>query len=542
MKNKTELKFILKNTKRYFPLILVRTLLSSMTALLLFSFSVVSGHVLDIATKSAEGNINTYIAVLFSAILLYLICYGGGTHLATRIEVKVKNRLQRKLFRDYCNKRYDFDNDRHTGDVLNRFTEDINSVTHGVTSIVPSLVSFVVRISVGFFALIYMSPSLALVFILCGIIFPAVGRLISKRYKYLHKKTLESGGVVRSLLQESFANIPVIKSFSAESVMEDKLRGAQKEFYKFSVKRSLLNVFTHIGLLSFFTVGYYLALVWGAGQIAAGVMTYGSLLATLQIMNHLRQPLQGISGILPAYYSMIASAERLCELNSTETEPEALSGEALCSAKERFSSIEADSLSFSYSDREVFDNISFKIKRGEIVALTGRSGVGKTTLFRLLLGLLETDGGSLTINGDEKITPAHRSLFALVPQGSMILSGTIRENIAFADSSADDERIEEAARKAGVTEFTDSLPDGLDTHLSERGAGLSEGQIQRIAIARALLLDAPILLLDESSSALDENTEKELLSRLCELEDKTILFITHRESVLSVCDKQINFE
>ena len=237
---------------------------------------------------------------------------------------------------------------------------------------------------------------------------------------------------------------------------------------------------------------------------------------------------------------MIASAERLCEIDSRENEPKSLCGKELLAFKQSFKSINAKNLCFSYSDRTVFEGTDFTIERGDTVAITGRSGIGKTTLFRLLLGLIEAESGSLTFNGTENITSAHRSMFAFVPQGNMILSGTIRENIAFACTDADDEKIEKAAKAAGIYDFIKELPKGFDTPLSERGAGLSEGQIQRIAIARALVFDAPILLLDECSSALDEETEKELLESLAKLEDKTILFITHRENVLSICNKQLN--
>ncbi len=540
MKNKAELNFIYKNAGRFLPAIILRSLIACASSLSLLSFALFSGRVLDIATGAQKGNSSLYIALLFVSIGLYIALIALGSHLSVRIDGKVRIAFQKKLFRSVCTKHSDFEEELHSGDMLNRFTEDVGSVTAGVTGIIPSVVSFVSKIAVGLGAMLVMSPSFSLIFIGAGILFPLLGRLVSQKFKYLHKQMHHSAGVTRSFLQECFANMTVIKSFSAADSMEERLGEYQEVNFGYKIKRNLLHIVTHTGIYSVFTIAYYIALVWGASQISLGLMTYGTLMAMLQIMNQLRHPLQSISGIVPSYLSMIASAERLMDIEGRPEEPSVLSGEELDRFKEEFSSIEAKDICFSYKNKNIFNKASFTINKGDTVAITGRSGMGKTTLFRLLLSLIEIDSGSLAFNGAEPITAAHRSMFAFVPQGNMILSGTIRENIAFAHRDIDDSVIENAAKAAGIFDYITSLPKGFDTLLSERGAGLSEGQIQRIAIARALVTDAPILLLDECSSALDEKTEKDLLERLQRMTDKTIIFITHRKKVLSICNKQID--
>ena len=539
MRNKTELTYIYKNTKQFFPIIIFRSLLSCFGAVLLFSFSILSGRVLDIAMGEKEGNITLFTCLLFAAIATYVFFTGFGNHLNTKITARISHCLQRRLFSAICTKKMDKTGGLHSGDILTRFTEDVNAVTRGVSTIIPSVVSFISKIIAGFSSLFILNPMLGLIFLVCGLIFPAISRLVSNKYKYLHKETSRTEGVSRSFLQECFANMTVIKSFSATLDMENRLSKLQKDNFSFVAKRSILSVITHIGLYAVFTVGYYIALVWGAGQLASGLLTYGTLMATLQIMSHLRQPLQGITGVIPTYLSMVASAERICETLEKEDEPPLLSEPEITKLKADFKSLDIKNLTFGYSEKAIFNNANFSVARGDIVAITGPSGVGKTTLFRLLLGLLEAESGEILFNEREKVTASHRGMFAFVPQGNMILSGSIRENIIFVCKDADEEKIIKAAKDAGIYDFITSLPNGFDTILSERGAGLSEGQIKRIAIARALLTDAPILLLDECSSALDEQTEKELLSHISSLKDKTVLFITHRENVLSICNKQI---
>ena len=448
--------------------------------------------------------------------------------------------FQKSVFSKFTLKQFDKTSKYHSGDILNRLTDDINIITNSVSSIIPTICSFVAKITIGVVALVALNPLFALIAIVGGLIVPAFGRLISAKYKFLHKQVQKSNGVTRSFLQECLENMSVVKSFSSFAPIETRLDGFLENNYKLKIKRNNLHILTHSGLHTVFSLIYYVILVLGAFSIAKGDITYGVLIAILQIVNQLRMPLQNISGILPQYYSAIASAERLLELEDIEDEEKPIAFVELEEMAQSFKEIKAENLSFSYNaEKVIFDNLNFSIKRGDTVALRGESGRGKTTLFKLLLGLYSANSGSLDIDG-KKLSSAYRKLFAYVPQGNMILSGSIRENIALNRENLTEEELISACKTAEIYDYISSLPEGFDTVLSERGAGLSEGQVQRLAIARALVSSCPILLLDESTSALDEKTEKAVLKNLSELKDKTILIITHRESVLDICNKTIS--
>ncbi len=291
-----------------------------------------------------------------------------------------------------------------------------------------------------------------------------------------------------------------------------------------------------------FTTGYYAALVWGAIQIAKGVLTFGTLTAFLQIIGQIRTPFRNLSGLLPQYYSMIGSAERLMEL---EMLPDEKCGTKLLNREAFYEEMDAivfENVSFSYEEGEVLHDFSARIEKGCLTAIAGTSGKRKSTMMKLLLGLISCDKGNIYFERNQRenisLDAGSRDLFAYVPQGNFILSGTIRDNIAFSNQEATEEKIIDAAKTACIWNVIQELPQGLDTILKERGAGLSEGQVQRIAIARAVLSEAPILLLDECTSSLDEETEKQVLKNLKKL-PKTILCISHRTAAFDSCDARI---
>lgn len=398
------------------------------------------------------------------------------------------------------------------------------------------------KIIAGVGALIVQNYIFGIIVLLLGFVFPLIGRFISKRFKYMHKEVQKTEGQARSFLQESFANIVVIKTFVSETPILNKLNEYMNANLKMKLKRNLLTIAMHISLYSFFTFGYYIVMVWGAFQIAVGAISYGMLNYYLQLISILRAPLQNISGIIPQYYSAIASAERLMEIEEIDDEAEPISEQELNAVKESFSFIRVENLTFAYDEELILNNCNFDIERNSITAITGESGCGKSTIFKIILGLYDPDGGSITFNGEFPINASTRPMFAYVPQGNMILSGSIRDNLTLYNPNISEEHLIEATKAAVIYDYIKTLPHGFDTILSERGAGLSEGQIQRLSIARALLFDAPILLFDESTSALDEETETALLSNIKHTTGKTVLFITHRNTSLAVCDRIIHID
>ena len=540
--NGRALKWIYCRIRRYIPLTAAVSVISALSALSFVALALITKRVMDIATGDTTGSLLKSGILLFTVIAIQILLSAAQSILNAYSNGKQTIAFRNYLFGVLCRKKYADISAYHSGDILNRFTSDIDTVVTSSVNIIPNIVSIATKIVAGIGTMLFMNPYIAAAVLLCGVTFPAIGRAINKRYKYMHKECQRTEGRTRAFLQECFENIVVIKTFISEAPFIKKLDSYMDDNFRLKIKRTSISVIANISLYALFTAGYYAVLLWGAGGLSGGTLTYGTLMAFLQLISQLRAPLQNVSGILPQYYSALASAERLMELEGAADEPFPAAAERLEKIKEDFRTLEIKNLFFGYAGESVLRDFSFCAKRGNITAITGESGSGKSTLFKLILGLYEPQSGSITINGEIPLDASLRGLFAYVPQGNMVLSGTVRENITMNNRTVTDEQIERAARAAEIYDYITSLPDGFETHLAERGAGLSEGQIQRISIARALLTNAPILLLDEATSALDEETETRVLANIKSMTDKTVLFITHRNTSLKVCDRIVHVE
>lgn len=540
--NGRALKWIYCRIRRYIPLTAAVSVISALSALSFVALALITKRVMDIATGDTTGSLLKSGILLFTVIAIQILLSAAQSILNAYSNGKQTIAFRNYLFGVLCRKKYADISAYHSGDILNRFTSDIDTVVTSSVNIIPNIVSIATKIVAGIGTMLFMNPYIAAAVLLCGVTFPAIGRAINKRYKYMHKECQRTEGRTRAFLQECFENIVVIKTFISEAPFIKKLDSYMDDNFRLKIKRTSISVIANISLYALFTAGYYAVLLWGAGGLSGGTLTYGTLMAFLQLISQLRAPLQNVSGILPQYYSALASAERLMELEGAADEPFPATAERLEKIKEDFRTLEIKNLFFGYAGESVLRDFSFCAKRGNITAITGESGSGKSTLFKLILGLYEPQSGSITINGEIPLDASLRGLFAYVPQGNMVLSGTVRENITMNNRTVTDEQIERAARAAEIYDYITSLPDGFETHLAERGAGLSEGQIQRISIARALLTNAPILLLDEATSALDEETETRVLANIKSMTDKTVLFITHRNTSLKVCDRIVHVE
>lgn len=540
--NGRALKWIYCRIRRYIPLTAAVSVISALSALSFVALALITKRVMDIATGDTSGSLFKSGILLFAVIAIQILLSAAQSILNAYSNGKQTIAFRNYLFGMLCRKKYADISAYHSGDILNRFTSDIDTVVTSSVNIIPNVVSIATKIVAGIGTMLFMNPYIAAAVLLCGVTFPAIGRAINKRYKYMHKECQRTEGRTRAFLQECFENIVVIKTFISEAPFIKKLDSYMDDNFRLKIKRTSISVIANISLYALFTAGYYAVLLWGAGGLSGGTLTYGTLMAFLQLISQLRAPLQNVSGILPQYYSALASAERLMELEGAADEPFPAAAERLEKIKEDFRTLEIKNLFFGYAGESVLRDFSLCAKRGNITAITGESGSGKSTLFKLILGLYEPQSGSITINGEIPLDASLRGLFAYVPQGNMVLSGTVRENITMNNRAVTDEQIERAARAAEIYDYITSLPDGFETHLAERGAGLSEGQIQRISIARALLTNAPILLLDEATSALDEETETRVLANIKSMTDKTVLFITHRNTSLKVCDRIVHVE
>ena len=383
------------------------------------------------------------------------------------------------------------------------------------------------------------------------------------KLKSLHKNIQEKDGKLRIFLQEHISGLMMIKSFTAEEHTSEQAADHMQEHKSARMKRNHFANFASTGLAFAMNGMYLIGIVYCAVGILNGTVSYGTLTAIMHLISQIQSPFATVSGYLPRYYAMLASAERLMEIEEyaddiasqpvsrTEADRfyhEELSAFGLRNAEFTYLPAINDGTDLSKENMPtVLHGISLSINKGEYVAFTGHSGCGKSTVLKLLLCMYPLDSGERFLScsdGTERaLTPEWRRLFAYVPQGNQLMSGTIRDIVAFAEpeKANDEERITLALHIACADEFIAELDDGIDTMLGERGAGLSEGQMQRIAIARAIFAGDPILLLDEATSALDEQTEQRLLTNLRSLTDKTVVIVTHRRAALSICDRVLEF-
>lgn len=502
------------------------------------AFSLLCRGIIDSAVSGDRGGILGYAAGLGGFVLLQLVLRLVCNSLSEYVRAGMEMDMRAKLFGKLLSAELSSVTKYHSGELLNRMFSDVKICSDGIADILPAAVNMVTRLVCAGVIMVFLEPWFAALFIAAGAVVFVVTRFFRGRLKGLHKQVQEKEGAVRSFLQESLESAAVIKVFGAERKMLRRNDLNQREHYRIRMKRRAIGIISGAGFGLIFQAGYVLALVWGAFGIFSGGMTYGTLTAVLQLVNQIQSPFAGLSSLFPQYYSMLASAERIIELENLPEEQK--SAKALDYAD--FQRLEVSGLRFGYGEKDVITRADFTLNRGETAALTGISGGGKSTLFMLLLGAYRPDGGEIRfVSRSEEYSPGQetRGIFAYVPQGNCLFSGTIRENIAFLnDTEISDEAVMQAAKAACADEFITQLPEGLDARIGENGHGLSEGQAQRIAVARALYSGAGFLLLDEATSALDEQTERKLLENISAMDGKTVLIVTHRPAALEICDRR----
>ena len=473
----------------------------------------------------------------------------------------LENRFKERLFSSLLHKDYAAVTALHSGEWLTRLTSDAGVVTNGVIGIFPGLAGMAARLTGALIALYYMEPAFFYVIIPAGILILLITSVFRGRLKRLHKKIQEANGAVVSFLQERLESLMIIRVFSMEKQTCEEAAKKMEQHKTARLKRNHFSNLCNTGFGLAMDGGYLFGAIYCGYGILKGTMSYGTFTAILQLVGQVQSRVAGISGIVPQYYAMLASAERLMESEAYEDDgnENPVDGTEISRFyREEFQGIGVREAAFSYrasgkgeagmEETSVIENFNLYIPKGEYAAFTGHSGCGKSTLLKLLMCLYPLDKGERYLktkkDGREAeipLTASWRGLFAYVPQGNQLMSGTIREIVSFGDPEGmrQEERLREALKIACADEFVSALEKGIDTMLGERGCGLSEGQIQRIAIARAIFSDRPVLILDESTSSLDEMTEQKLLANLREMTDKTVLIITHRPAVLRICDREI---
>ena len=444
---------------------------------------------------------------------------------------------------------------------MNRLTSDTQVVASNLVSLLPELTGMIVRLIGAVGLLLALLPELMIVLLPLGIALILVSFLFRKKLKKLHKKIQEKDGALRIFLQERLGSMMILRIFGQEERTTGEAADYMKEHKAARMKRNRFSNLANIGFSLAMNGAYIGSAIYCGIGVYHGTVTIGTLTAVLQLVSQIQGPFANISGLLPRFYAMTASAERLME---AEAFPEDMPGRPLSEAQEFYSARMAafglGGVSYAYyppadspdgiSKEAVPDtvrNIDILIRKGEYVAFTGHSGCGKSTVLKLLMGIYSPDRGqryALCNDGSRmELDTSWRRLFAYVPQSNLLISGTIREVVCFGEdgTSRDPGQIRQALRVACAEEFVDALENGIDTQLGERGSGLSEGQMQRLAIARAIYSGSPVLLLDEATSALDSATEQKLITNLKELTDRTVVIITHRPAALDICDRVLQF-
>ena len=525
-------------------------------------FALLMRGVIDGAVAGDSSLFWRYVIYIVSLAAAQLAIGFVLTILYERCQISLSNAFKDRLLSELLRRDYASVSSVHTGEWINRITSDTSVVASSLTGILPGLLGMAVKLVSAMVMIIVLERRFALLVFAGGILVGIFTYVFRGKLKRLHKNVQEADGRFRVFLQERLGSLMVIHSFAAEKETRDEATEKMNDLQNARLTRVRFSNICNTGFSAAMTGMYLLGVCWCGYGILRHTMTFGTLTAITQLIGQIQSPFANLSGIIPRYYSMIASAERLIEVeNLPEISGELLEKEEILRFyKERFSAVAMEEVSFAYyppSEKvEVPDKSSMpdalsraclEIPKGEIVALTGESGCGKSTALKLLMGVYLPDSGNVFVkerNGTaEAMSAKWRRLFAYVPQGNVLMRGTIRESITFADPlrSGDDKAIHEALSVACAEGFVSELDDGIDTLLGERGAGLSEGQLQRLAIARAVFSQSPVLLLDEATSALDTDTEKRLLENLRGMTDMTVVIITHRPAALSICDRIMHF-
>lgn len=540
----------IQGKKRY---VAAETLLQVLVGLAHIAYSLLFREMIDRAVEQSKPGFFRALAILASIALLRILLRAGIRRMNELTCSTLENSLKKRLFSQLLGRTYGDVTSVHTAQWMNRLTSDTVVVANGIAQIIPSLCGMAVKMAGAFIAIVIMEPIFGLMVIPGGIALILVSYFTRPLMKRLHSQIQESDGHVRVLLQERLDNLLIVNAYSQQESSVNMAAQRMEDHRKLRMKRINISNVNQAGFGVAMQGMYLAAAGYCAWGILNGTVSYGTMTAMMQMISHLQSPFSGMGGYFTQWYGMIASAERLMAVEELPEDKDAKLADADASLDfyhGDFRGIGLKDLVFSFVDRSSGEDLAVTIhyedlffKKGEFVSLAGPSGCGKSTLLKLLMCVYRPDSGEIYLSGEQNrpITAADRGLFAYVPQGNMLMSGTIRQILAFYDEEAmgREAEIRSALRIACAEEFVNALPQGIDTVLGEHGAGLSEGQIQRIAVARAVFSRRPILLLDEATSALDEKTEEQLLDNLKTMTDKTVLIVTHRPRACEVCDRVV---
>ena len=495
---------------------------------------------IDVAAGSAGGSLLWAVAVMGLLILTDFGLNISSVWVRNILGIRAQNRMQQRMLDRLLRAEWAGRERRHSGDVINRLETDVNNVVTFLTETLPNTLGVLLLFIGAFSYLCSMDRLLAFVTVAILPLFIGVSKLYVRRMRSLTRMVRNSDSQVQSVLQEAIQHRLLIKTLEDDDAMVGKLAHTQQQLRYHVLQRTRFSVLSNFILNFGFSFSYLVAFLWAAVRMSQHTLTFGGMTAFLQLVNRIQTPARSLSKVIPAFVNVFTAAERLMELEEAplEEQGEPIAFDAPCGV--RFTDV-----TYAYeADAPVIDRLTFDFRPGTCTAILGETGAGKTTLIRLILALIRPQQGQVELYDSRHalpLSPRMRCNFVYVPQGNTLMSGTIRDNLLLGRRDASDEEMLQALHQA-CADFVSELPAGLDTPCSEAGGGLSEGQAQRITIARALLRNRPVMLFDESTSALDPATEQQLLANLLDTRHRTIIFITHRPAVVKYCDRVLRLD
>lgn len=546
-----EIKWIYLYAKKYWLAMILYTVIGLLGIVVSFGSSLVSKDLVDIITGHQTGEVVKYFAITIGLAVGSMFFNQVTSYLYMIISLKVDNEIRGEIFEKILVTDWESVTQYHSGDLLTRWSSDTSNISDGVLNYIPNAIMYTFKFIGSLAIVLYYDPTFAIFALMSAPVSLIMSKTLMKRMRNNNDRAAQMNAKMSGFNQETFVNIQTIKAFDLVGLYGRYLKQLQEDYLNMKIDFQKLSIKTSILMTTVGMVVSYACYGWGIYRVFSGAISYGTMTLFLSMSGNLTGALNSLVSLVPGAISLTTSARRLMDIVEMPKEDYSKRAEAAAYEKENRSrgiSVMMEGFDYTYhTGTEVFKNADFEAHPHEIVALVGPSGEGKTTLLRLILAILKPQAGKEYLyagaerRGDDEgveLAPFSRQFFAYVPQGNTMFSGTIEENLKKVKEDATEEEIVEVLKQACAWEFVEKLPNGIHTKLHERGGGLSEGQNQRLSIARALLRKAPILLLDEATSALDVETERKVLRNImADTYPRTCVVTTHRPTVLTMCSR-----